>query len=100
MISHELNAITHINKREKVLSFLLLAREYVPLTPDIIHFAETIWKNGVDTFDVLHYASALSTGAAFVTVDEGLIKKNMSLPEDQVNTAYNPVSWFMELDHE
>lgn len=53
VVFHELNAITSIDKREKVLSLLLLAREHVILTPEI-----------------------------------------------HICTAYNPVSWFMEHDHE
>lgn len=100
VVSHELNAITSIDKREKVLSLLLLARENIILTPDIISFAQTLWKNGVGTYDALHYASALSAGATFLTVDDTLIKKIMSLPGDHICTAYNPVFWFMEHDHE
>ncbi|PKL60366.1 MAG: hypothetical protein CVV33_03050 [Methanomicrobiales archaeon HGW-Methanomicrobiales-4] len=100
VISHELNAINSIDKREKTLSFLSLAREHVTLTPDIIRLAESFWYNGVDTYDSLHYACALSTGASFVTVDDSLIKKIMTLPGDQIYTAYNPVPWFMEHDHE
>lgn len=100
VVSHELNAITSIDKCEKVLSLLLLARENIILTPDIISFAQTLWKNGVGTYDALHYASALSAGATFLTVDDTLIKKIMSLPGDHICTAYNPVFWFMEHDHE
>lgn len=100
VISHELNAITSIDKRERVLSLLSLSREHITLTPDIVRSARTLWQNGVDAYDALHYACALSAGAAFVTVDDALIKKIMSLPGDQVYTAFNPVPWFMEHDHE
>lgn len=100
VISHELNAITSFDKREKALSCLSLAREHVILTPDIISSAEMLWQNGVDTYDALHYACALSADAVFVTVDDALIKKIMALPGHQVHTAYNPVPWFMEHNHE
>ncbi|WP_319578908.1 hypothetical protein [uncultured Methanospirillum sp.] len=54
---------------------LSLALEHVILTPDIISFAQTLWQNGVGTYDALHYASALSAGEAFLMVDDTLIKK-------------------------
>ena len=61
---------------------MLLAREHVTLTPDIISFAQILWQNGIGTYDALHYASALSAGATFLTVDDALIKKIMGLPGD------------------
>ena len=100
VISHELNAITSIDKREKALSFLSISRENIILTPDIIGSSEFFWQSGVNTYDALHYACALSAGASFITVDDSLIKKIMALPGDEVHTAYNPVSWFMEYNHE
>jgi len=39
-----------------------------------------IEKNGVCTYDALHYAFAFSVGATFVTVDDALIKKNYESP--------------------
>ena len=100
MISHEINAITSIDKREYVFSFLSIACKQVTLTPGIINAAESFWQNGIDTYDALHYACALSAGAYFLTVDDSLIKKIMALPGNQLYTAYNPVSWFMEHDNE
>ena len=70
VISHELNAITSIGKREKVLSLLSLAREHVTFNPDIISFAEALWQNGAETYYTLHYVCARKAGAAFVTIDD------------------------------
>jgi predicted nucleic acid-binding protein len=75
VISHELNAITSFDKREKAFSFLSIPHEHVTLTQDIIRTAELFWQNVIDTYDALHYACALSAGAPFITVDDLLIKK-------------------------
>ena len=85
LFSRRVDIVTTDGVSKYILPYI--SREHVILTPDIIRFAETLWQNGVDTYDALHYACALSAGAAFVTVDDA--QKNYEcLTGDQIYTAW------------
>ena len=84
VISHELNAITSIGKREKVLSLLSLAREHVTLTPDITSFVKLYGRMEWIPIMLFINTCALSAGAALVTADDALIKNYESSPGSNI----------------
>ena len=91
MLEYENDANPQINRQREIASWRTRAALIVRESPEIVEYAATLQRSGIQTKDALHLACAVSVNADyFMTTDAKLLKKATVLEKI---TVMNPLEF-------
>jgi predicted nucleic acid-binding protein len=97
VLESEISQINNQTKKEQVEQYLLLAKQRILVTSEIIKKAQELTSLGIKNFDALHLACAENNADIFLTTDDRLLNKAVSY-QDKINvTVPNPITWLINV---
>lgn len=93
----EIGKFPNKTKREQVEQYLLLSKQRILVTPDIMTKAKELTGLGFKNFDALHLACAANKADIFLTTDDRLLKRALSY-QNRINVMVaNPITWLINV---
>ncbi len=94
----ELSKMRNRQKWAKVHALYSLAKNYLPITQEVLEYARVLQSSGIKIYDSLHLALAeVHCQDVLLTTDDAFLKAARRMKTATV--VAEPVSWFMEVTH-
>ncbi len=92
----EISRTPILDRRQKLMTLIGIQHQTIALTTEIQQRANHFITYGIKTFDALHLASAENHADLFLTVDDKLYKKALSIYDLQIVVS-TPLLWINEV---
>jgi predicted nucleic acid-binding protein len=98
IVNYEINNTSDIERKERLLSLVDLASEFISINDEIHDRAKKIQEFGIKTYDSLHIACAENGHAdVFLTTDDRLIKAVKRNSNEIKIQVENPLLWLYKV---
>lgn len=95
VLESEIAQTPNQKRKEEIQEYLLLAKQKILITPEIIKKAKKLTSLGVKNFDALHLACAENKADIFLTTDDRLLNKVVSFQDTIKIKIANPITWLI-----